>query len=287
MNKAKIIYFDTNIYRDLAEKRISKADEKLSTLRNKIEKRELIICQSFEVLAEIVLLLGHDKKKFLELYALFCDLINVDCIIRPSNQLIVNSIKGFAVLDIINPFVQPDEDLRWVVNKFRDKQEVAENEKLLRVCKDTIKERKKFIRNVLMPFDDAMIRKMKANFKKAKNAKEDVLSYLWGENKIVETIAIGFADHIGLKDECLKQGIGKLLKIPSIRIPIGYIINAWYRRIDVDAVEKASSAYDFRHAICAGAVGNIVTHDRKFKQAIENIPEHGIKVFSLDEVLLI
>jgi hypothetical protein len=42
---------------------------------------------------------------------------------------------------------------------------------------------------------------------------------------------------------------------------------------------------DFRHAICAGAVGNIVTNDKKLRDTIKHIPGHDIKVLSLEEVV--
>ena len=42
---------------------------------------------------------------------------------------------------------------------------------------------------------------------------------------------------------------------------------------------------DFRHAVIAGAVGNIVTNDNKLRNAIHHIPSHNVRIWSLDEFI--
>lgn len=229
----------------------------------------------------------HDEGKYLDLYTLFCELTNVDYLIRPVNDIIINDIICFASFKVTTFFVQPDESIGWVRSKIRNTQQPLTNAEIERVCEDSKKEKERFVNNVLMVFDDTTLKEAKTKLEKEKSEGSDTILNCWRVGGTAEAIATSFAESLGVKDKCCEKGIGKLLEIPSIRIFIGYIINSWYRQVDVDAVDKLSSAYDFRHAICAGVTGNIVTHDKKLRQAIENIPEHGIEVFSLDELLLI
>lgn len=218
---------------------------------------------------------------------MFCELTNADYLIRPVNDIIITGIICFATLEVTSFFVQPDESMGWLRCKIRDAQHPLVAEEIERICKDSKIEKKDFVNNVLMPFDKKTLEQAKAKLEKEKSEGGDPILNFWRVGGTAECIATSFAKSLGVKDKCCKRGIGKLLEIPLIRIFIGYIINSWYRQVDVDAIEKLSSAYDFRHSICAGVTGNIVTHDKKFKKGIETIPGHSIKVFSLDELLSI
>ena len=233
------------------------------------------------------MLFERNKEKYLELYILFCELTNADFLIRPVNDIIINDIICFATFRSTNIFVQPDESMGWLCNKIRNNQQLLTDVEIERVCEDSKNEKEHFVNKVLMVFDDTSLEEAKTKLEKEKSEGSDTILNCWRVGGTAEAIATSFAESLGVKDKCCEKGIGKLLEIPSIRIFIGYIINSWYRQVDVGAVEKPSSAYDFRHAICAGVTGNIVTHDKKLRQAIENIPGHDIEVFSLDELLLI
>lgn len=257
----------------------------MSALIAKINNNELIICPSFENLAEIAFVYTHDKEKYLALYLLFCELVNADYIIRPINDIIVNDIVCFANLEITNYFMQPDEDKGWLLSKIRNKQALLSDDEIQKVCEDSMVEKETFRSNVLMAFSEVTRQEAKAKLKNEQRAGFDTISSFWRAGGTAENIATCFTEPLGLKDKCCEKGIGKLIEIPTIRVFIGYIINSWYRQVAFDAKEKLSSAYDFRHATCAGVTGNLVTRDKQFKNVIKNIPDLSIDLLSLDDLL--
>jgi hypothetical protein len=69
----------------------------------------------------------------------------------------------------------------------------------------------------------------------------------------------------------MARGLTGLIKLPTIRLAVGYILHSKYKQMADGAIPKESDAYDFRHAVIAGAVGNIVTNDNKLRNAIHHI----------------
>ena len=86
---------------------------------------------------------------------------------------------------------------------------------------------------------------------------------------------------LGAGDSCRAKGLVNLLSLPTILLPIGYWAHSWFRQVIKGSKEKSSVAFDFRHCILAGAVGCFVTGDEGLADAIEDIPGHDVKVFSL------
>jgi len=71
--------------------------------------------------------------------------------------------------------------------------------------------------------------------------------------------------------EIMARGLTGLIKLPTIRLAVGYILHSKYKQVADGAIPKESDACDFRHAVIAGAVGNIVTNDNKLRNAIHHI----------------
>ena len=119
---------------------------------------------------------------------------------------------------------------------------------------------------------------------KRKCSRED-FEALWQSGTITEVMASDFAKKMGVLKECQERGIMNLLDVPSVRLGIGYILFNWYLQISENAKVKTTSAYDYRHAVLAGAVGNIITEDKRLRKAIDYIPRHNVDTWTLDEFI--
>lgn len=282
-----LVYFDTNVFSDLAEKRIANSDKILTTLKRKTLSTELVICPSFELCTEIILVSQRFPTKYTRLYNLFCALANWNYLLRPSNDILTDDILTFAKLRPASYFMQPRDKHYWFVKEMRNGRQVFSDLELNEICRQTRNEKEIFTDIALRPFTQSKLRKMRANQRKSRENKDETFLSFWRENGTAENIAADFARHLGVYSECQKYGMHKLLAIPTIRLAVGYVLYCWYKQVLVNSREKSSSAYDFRHVICAGAIGNIVTHDRRLRETINNIPGHNVSAWSLNDLISI
>ncbi|MHC4488696.1 MAG: hypothetical protein ACYSW7_05905 [Planctomycetota bacterium] len=276
------VYFETNVLRDLVENRGGATDKKLPVLRKKISQGRIVIVPSFEVFEELVSVLQLDptlSKKFCRLYD---NLVNWDYCLKPMDQILADDITSFATTGAAAcPFNPVDESSSFI-------QSIRANRYVLRkkLLKDLIDkgtaQKRSFAKNVLSVSEQF---KPKRN-KKASSRKDYESQFLsfWEPGGYAEKVAEMLVRNSKESSKIRARGLTEFIKLPTIRLAVGYILHSKYKQVADGAVCKNSDFYDFRHAVIAGAVGNIVTQDKKLRNAINHVPEHNIIVWTLDEL---
>lgn len=276
-------YFETNVLRDFAENREGAADKKLPVLKKNISQGRIVIVPSFEVFEELVSVLKLDpalSKKFCHLYV---NLVDWDCCLKPTDQVLTDDIKSFADTGrAACPFNPVDESSPFI-KSMRANRYVLPKELLKDLIDKGMIQKHTFVANVLSVSEQF---KPKGN-KKASSKKdyESKFITLWKPGGYAEKVAKMLVRNSDELSKIRSRGFTEFIKLPTIRLAVGYILHSKYKQVADGAVCKNSDFYDFRHAVIAGAVGNIVTKDKKLKNAINHVPGHGVKVWTLDEFM--
>lgn len=277
------VYFDTNIFRNLAENRKGKADKKLTVLKKNISQGRIVIVPSFEVFEELVSVLKLDtalSKKFCQLYD---NLVNWDYCLKPMEEILADDITSFANTGTAAcPFNPVDESSPFIqsirVNRYMLPKELLED----LITKGT-NQKNTFVKNVLNVSEQFKPKRNKKTFSKKQYEKE-FLS-LWDPGGYAEKAAEMLVRDNRELAKIRARGLAQFIKLPVLRLAVGYILHSKYKQVTDGAVCRNSDFYDFRHTIIAGAVGNIVTEDRKLRNAINHVPDHNISVWTLDKFI--
>jgi len=282
VEKVLLVYFDTNIFGDLLDPLNQIAAQWLNIIKAKISENRIRIVPSFETLQEI-LIVPEDKDGLSEQrQKLYREIVDWLYLLKPVNEIFRDDILSFARngnQDI--PFVRPNHKMWDYIIPIRFDRITLPIENLISKIADF---NRRFVERLLM----------RPVFKKAKDIRRIIRSpnsnaemqwmYLWQPGNVAHIMAKDYAVILNVLKECEKQGLDKLLKLPTIRLHIGYILHWWYMRIIHKTTNiEISSTMDSRHAICAGAIGNIVTNDGKLRATIKHIPDHNVNVWSLEE----
>jgi hypothetical protein len=272
----KLVYLDVNVVRDLAEKRISAAETKLEILRENISSRRLAVVPSFECFAEVLFILPHDEAAYERVFQLYCAVADWHHLLGDAADVLKADIISFAETGgPASPFVSVEESSPFM-RAVTTGQDVLPRGVLLDIVHKSHDRSKQFVDSV---FDPRRMESLKGKYKSAE------FLGLWEPGHTAEVMASDFAERFGVLDECKDRGLMNLLKLPTVRSCIGYILHTWYRQLRSSAKAEKSCAYDFRHAVLAGAVGSIVTEDKKLRGTITAIPGHNIRAWSLDMLI--
>lgn len=282
-NNSLTVYFETNVFRDLAENREGAADKKLPVLKKNISKDRIVIVPSFEVFEELVSVLRLDpalSKKFSQLYD---NLVDWDHCLKPMDQILVDDIISFANTGTATCPFNPVDESSPFIQSIRANRYVLPKELLKGLIDKGMVQKQTFVKNVLSVSDQFKPKRNKKGSSKKEYEKE-FLSF-WQPRGYAEKVAEMFVRDNSELAEIQARGLGEFIKLPTIRLAVGYILHSKYKQVADGAVCKRSDFYDFRHTVIAGAVGNIVTEDKKLCNAIHHIPDHNVKVWSLDEFI--
>jgi hypothetical protein len=270
--QANAIYVDVNAIRDLAEGRICKADAKLKVLQESISSNRLIIVPSLECLAEVLFILPHDESVYKKVYRLYCEIADWHHLLRDAADILKEDIVAFAQTgEPAAPFAKLDASCSFM-QAVATGQEMLPRDLLLDIVNRSRERNQQFVGNAFDP------RRM--DHPRARYSEADFLT-LWEPGHTAEVMASSFAERLGVLDECRDRGLMNLLTLPTLRMCIGYILHTWYKQLCSNAKPAVTCAYDFRHAVLAGAVGTIVTEDKKLRNAIAAVPGHNIRAWSL------
>jgi len=282
--KALSVYFDTNIFGDLLDPSNQIAAQWLNIIKAKTSERCIHVVPSFETLQEI-LIIPEDKSGFSEQrQKLYREIVDWLYLLKPANELFIDDILSFAQTGKQTiPFVRPDHKMWEYINPIRFGKITLSTKDLISKTADF---NRGFVEKVLMRPIFERAKDVRKNIRKSNSDSEMQWMYLWQSGNTAHIMARDFASSLNVLKGCEKQGLDKLLKLPTIRLHIGYILHWWYMRIIHKTTNiKISSTPDSRHAICAGAVGNIVTNDKKLQATIKHIPDHNVNVWSLKEFI--
>ncbi len=278
-----IVYFDTNAFRDFAESRHGATGQKIALLRKRISEEKLVIAPSFEVFEELVSVLKLDaegSKRFCHLYD---NLADWEYSLKPMDEILANDITSFAYTGkAACPFNPIDESSPFI-------QSIRANEYVLPLdlLKDLIDkeshQKNTFVRNVLN-ISERFKPKSGTKASQKKDYEQEFRSF-WEPRGYAENLAEMLVRDNRELNKIRARGLAEFLMLPTIRLAVGYILHSKYKQVADGAIPEESDAYDFRHAVIAGAVGNIVTNDNKLRNAIHHIPGHNVRIWSLEEFI--
>lgn len=276
------VYFDTNIFGDLLDPSNQIAAQWLNIIKTKISESRIRIIPSFETLQEILIVLEDNSGLSEQRQKLYREIVDWLYLLKPANEIFQDDIVSFAQTGKQTiPFVRPDHKAWEHIIPIR-------LNRISLPIKEAISKatnfNQRFVENVLMRPDFDRAKDVRKRIRKSNSDPEMQWMYLWQPGNTAHIMAKDYATILNVLSECEKQGLDKLLKLPTMRLHIGYILHYWYMRIVHKTTNiEPSSTMDSRHAICAGAVGNIVTNDKKLKATIEHVPAHNVNVWSLEE----
>lgn len=278
-----IVYFDTNAFRDLVEP--GRGDPDLTRdIIAKVRDGALQITPSFEVLNELVMLWQYevdnhqDPVKFQAAWELCRDICDwKKHVLKDSGEIFQADIKSFAKTGRqANPYMLPMDpgcSFMQTILKQHDLRDLFDSTDWSSMITKTQTMRGKFVNGVLKPIPTKRLEANQGDFEK-----------LFTHKRTYEIMIRDHAKRLGVFQSCQRKGLLRLYKIPTLRLGMGYLLYRWFKQISTGSDPKPSDTFDFRHAILAGAVGRIVTNDRKLRNAIQAIPGHSVNVSNLEEL---
>jgi hypothetical protein len=175
-----------------------------------------------------------------------------------------------------SPYHPIDERQSGFIQSLRAGNSILPQDEWEPVVNKSLHQNQQFVNKVFKDF----VRKLPQNGKaKLRNSPETTWQEWWAYGGLAEVFANS------LDTGRLIQGRCSLLKLPTVRAAVGYILHTWYQQIVRSAKLKPTEHYDFRNAILAGGVGTIVTQDRKLRNAINHIPGLTVKTWTLEEFI--
>jgi len=280
------VYFDTNVFGDLTDSGNAETAERLHALKTGVSEQRVRIILSFESLQELLIGPEHKQSHLQRCRRLCREIADWLYLLKPADELFRDDVLSFARTGLPSiPFVRPDHELWQHIDPIRfDQRDLLGHLRSGDCLSRTLDFERRFVDTVLKRADPEKAKCVRDAVRKQHSNPESQWRTLWETGGTAEIMARDFADHLNVLPECEERGIDQLLRIPTIRMTLGYTLHAWYMQIIQQKTRfEMSDAMDSRHATCAGAVGNIVTTDGRFRAAIEHIPDHAVKVWSLNE----
>ena len=269
-----VVYFDTNVVRDLAERRGSNASKKVGIILGLNKKDKIAVAPSFEVLYEVLSspdLSGADRIRNGQFYD---SIVNWKYALKASDWMIHDDIVSLARNGgPSSPYCAIDEEQSGFIKSLRSGNSILPGDDWEQVVKEAHCQNKQFVNNVFNNY----VRELDENSKtELRNCPRKTWEEWWTYGGLAEIIASAL-DRTG--DVVGKQS---LLVLPSVRAAVGYILHNWLQQIVNKAELRPTTHHDFRNAVLAGGVGKIVTGDKKLRNAINHVPGLNVKAWTLD-----
>lgn len=277
MATRKIVYFDTNVIRDLSELRGQITTEKLDIIKSYIEKGTLVVAPGFEVLDELLRSPDITQEKRIQNAQFYDGIVDWKQTVKPSNNMIVDDIISLAKNRApSSPYRAVDADKSGFIQSIRKGENVLPDDVWNRTVKDAETQNEQFVDLLFKQF----VRKLPEKSKQELKAKPDkIWNRWWSERGLAFIIASSLSTKIGVSQDI------PLLSLPSVRSCVGYFLDTWRSQILDNMKVKPTAHIDFRNAVIAGGVGRIITNDKKFGNTIDRIPGLGVEVLTLEGLI--
>lgn len=277
MRVSLVVYFDTNIVRDLAESRPPRAEEQTNIIKELTKQGKLVIAPSFEVLYEILSAPDVCDAIRIKNAQLYEALVDWGYALKTSDQMLQDDISSCVHEGgPSTPFCAIDENGSKFVQSIREGNTVLPAAQWENVVKRSRRQNERFVNKVFKNFVNKLPQKAKT---KLRDCPEKTWETWWVHGGLAEVVANSLADGQGFGNKC------SLLAIPSVRAAVGFLLHTWYQQI-IDRVKlKPTEHYDFRNAVLAAGVGKIITEDNKLRNAIKHIPDLNVNAWTLGEFI--
>jgi hypothetical protein len=276
MGVALVVYFDTNVVRDLSEDRKPDARNHVTVVKELIDQKKLVIAPSFEVLYEILSAPDVCDATRIKNAQFYEALVNWGYALKPPDEMLRDDIVSCLHQGgPSTPYHAIDDDRSKFIQSIRTGNGLLTPKEWENVVKRSRCQNEKFVNNTLGKFVKKLPRKSKTELR---NHPEKTWEKWWAYGGLAEAISIDFARG-QVRKEC------SLLVIPSVRAAVGFLLRTWYRQI-IDHVQlKPTDHHDFRNAVLGAGVGRIVTEDNKLRNAIKHIPDLNVDAWTLAELI--
>ncbi|MCX5638702.1 MAG: hypothetical protein NTX52_13580 [Planctomycetota bacterium] len=277
VNVSLVVYFDTNVVRNLSEGRVPYAEKVANVISKIVKEKRLVIAPSFEVLYELLSAPDLPSEMQIKNAQYYDSIVDWTYALKPSNQMLQEDIFSLAREGgPSTPFRAIDEKQSGFIRSIRAGYGILPSDEWDDVVKKSRCENKRFVDQLFNNFVKRLPQKGKTELK---NNPQKTWQKWWGHGGLAEVLADSLANALRVK------GKYSLLTLPTVRAAVGYILHTWYRQIIDGARLKPTTHYDFRNAVLTGGVGKIVTQDKALQSAIEHVPNLPVRVYSLDELI--
>ena len=283
----KRVYFDSNVYADLALCRIPDADKLLSLIRKAVTDKRLVVVPSIEVFGELVPVSQVDEMEFRKRWRLMHELGDWSHTLKPANELLKDDFISFARTGHAdNPYVTREVPYYGAIATLASMTTPPSPMELKQLTQQAYDHKGGFADVINQAGKDWHgKRPFPPSFTFAQFWLDSIAISTDESNSFPKMMVNALAESLGIGEQCRAQGLGKLLLLPTVLLPIGYWTYSWHRQVTRGSVEKPSFAFDFRHCTLAGAAGIFVTGDKVLRNAIKEIPGHNVQAMSLPELV--
>lgn len=274
-----IVYCDTNVFRDLAESRRPNAHREVELILHCSKQATIVITPSFEILYELLSSPDVCEAVRIENAQFYDSVVDWRYALKPSNRVIEEDIDSLARQGgPSSPYRAIDEKKSSFIQTLRVGNYILPQNQWRQVVADSLQQNKRFVQKL---FDDFVKKLPKKGKMKLRNHPQETWQSWWSYGGLAEILADSLDTHRLVREGRL------LLTLPTVRAAIGYILHTWRKQI-VDGLKLKPTAHcDFRNTVLGGGVGKIVTEDRKLRNAIGDVPDLNVKVWTLNEFIAV
>lgn len=272
------IYFDTNIYDDIA-----KTGKGVQALRAELARRKLVAILSIVNVEELIGDWDTNRPKTIRRLDVTRELVDFDNILKEPNVLLKEAIEGYATDGPRPPRTLPQDQL-FVLSSCLHK--VANgNAQLDPVLSRIVAEvrREKEIFKAMMKRARAQSRDEFTQRYEPRVLAQIPFEEFWSDAPLW---AEAFADHFGFGDLCRERGLEGLLEVRTVRSCVGAVKSLVYSQVANGRQPDLGDWHDVWHAILASVADVFVTRDKRLAEVLGRVPSNDCRVItSLDELL--
>ena len=270
-----IVCIDTNVVRDLAERRVPDAQVFEEAIRKKVQSGMLVIAPSLEVLYELLRSPDADFKRRIGNAQFYDSVVDWQRALKSSDEIIKDDIAKFIKSRRPSvPYKGIDAQESGFIKDIRNGKDVFPEAVSARVYEETCRQNKTFVETV---FDGFVSEIGPANCQELRKAPEEAWLRWWTRGSVADKLGWSL-----IPGEPLPSGLSPL-SLPSLRTLVGYLLWTWHQMICSGRQVKSTEHYDFRIAVQAATVGHILTGDRLLRRILGKIPRLSLKVWTLKE----
>jgi len=269
-----IVCVDTNIVRDLAERRVPDAQFFEAAIRKNVQSGRLAIAPSLAVLYELLRSPDADFERRIGNAQFYDSVVDWRRALKPSDEIIKDDIATFIKSGCPSvPFRGISDQESGFIRAIRNGTDVFPETVSTRVYEETCHQNDMFVKTLVKEFK---VEVGETNCQELRDGPDEAWRRWWTPGSVADELAWS------LIPELAPSGLSPL-SLPSLRTLVGYLLRTWHQMICSGKKVRPTDHYDCRIAVQAASVGRILTHDKRLLKIIGNIPGLTMKMWSVKE----